>query len=160
AVAMLVGAAGGLVNASLTLAGRVHPIVVTLGAMSVYRGLTRWWMRQDIQIPGVMRNVLFGEGQTAPPVVWLGTGFFLLLGVILTRTEFGRSLFAVGGNATAARKVGLNRSRVWLKAFTVQGALAGLAGILYLARSGSLQSTSYDDKTLQAISAAVVGGVA
>jgi rhamnose transport system permease protein len=160
AVALLVGAGGGFVNAGLAHLGRIHPIVVTLGTMSVFRGLTRWWMQQDIQIPGATRNVLFGEGQAAPPVVWLGAGFFMLLALMLNRTMFGRSLFAVGGNAAAARRVGLSPARVCLKVFTLQGALAGLAGILFLARSGSLQTTSYEDKTLQATSAAVVGGVA
>jgi rhamnose transport system permease protein len=160
AVALLVGAGGGFLNAAMAHLGRIHPIVVTLGTMSVYRGLTRWWMRQDIQIPGATRKVLFGEGDAAPPVVWLGVALFVLLAVMLHQTMFGRSLFAVGGNPHAAQRVGLAPARVWLKAFTLQGALAGLAGILFLARSGSLQTTSYEDKTLQAISAAVVGGVA
>ena len=159
-VAVLVGAAGGALNATITWLGRVHPIVVTLGTMSVFRGLTLWWMRENLQISGDARNVLFGEGRALPAVVWLGGGFFILLGIALERTLFGRSLFAVGGNPAAARRVGLSPALVWLKAYAIQGALAGLAGILYLARSGGLQPTSYEEKTLEAISAAVVGGVA
>jgi len=160
AVAVLVGTVGGAINAGLTLLGRVHPIVVTLGTMSVFRGLTLWWMRENITIAGSARNSLFGEGAVLPPIVWIGVGCFILLGVMLERTLFGRSLFAVGGNPAAARRVGISPARVWLKAYSSQGALAGLAGILYLARSGGLQPTSYEEKTLEAISAAVVGGVA
>ncbi len=159
-VALLVGTAGGALNAGLTLLGRVHPIVVTLGTMSVFRGLTLWWMRENITISGASRNLLFGEGQAMPPIVWVGIGGFILLGVVLERTLFGRSLFAVGGNPAAARRVGISPAAVWLKAYCLQGALAGLAGILYLARSGGLQPTSYEEKTLEAISAAVVGGIA
>lgn len=159
-LAIGVGALGGALNAGVTLVGRVHPIVVTLGAMSVYRGLTLWWLERNILIPGQARNILFGEGQFLPPVLWLGAGFFVFLGVVLNRTVFGRWLVAVGGNAAAARRVGIRTSLVWLGAFSAQGALAGLAGVIYLARSGNLQPTSYEDKTLEAVAAAVVGGVA
>lgn len=72
----------------------------------------------------------------------------------------GRELYALGSNPRAAHRVGIHRAGVWLRAFTLQGALVGLAGVLYLARSGSLQPTSHEDRTLQAIAAAVVGGVA
>ncbi len=160
ALAILIGAAGGLTNALLAYGGRIHPIVVTLGTMSVYRGLTRWWLPQDIHIPGSARGVLFGEAEAVPPLIWLGLGSWLILTWVLSHTLFGRSLFAVGSRPETARRLGLRPARIALAAYTIQGALAGLAGILFLARSGSLQPTSYDDKTLQAISAVVVGGVA
>jgi rhamnose transport system permease protein len=80
--------------------------------------------------------------------------------LLLNYTVPGRKLYALGSNPSAAHRVGIERSGVWLGAFTVQGVLVGLAGLLYLARSGGLQRTSYDEKTLQAIAAAVVGGIA
>lgn len=159
-VALLIGAGGGLFNAGLTLAGRVHPIVVTLGTMSVYRGLTRWWMVTDVQIPGVARQTFTDDLLGVPIVVWLGVAMFLWLGAGLRQTIPGRYLYAVGGNPQAATRVGIRRSWVWLGAFGLQGAMAGLAGMLYLGRSGSLQSTAYEEKTLEAIAAAMVGGVA
>ena len=159
-LALLVGAAGGLVNALLTLAGGVHPIVVTLGTLSVYRGMTLWWLKQDVQVPGTAREVLTGPLAGVPVVVWLGLGLAVLAGLFLRRTAPGRELYAVGSNPAAAARAGVSLSRAWLTAFTLQGALAGLAGLLYLARSGQLQSDSYEDKTLEAIAAAVVGGVA
>lgn len=160
ALAVLVGTTGGLTNALLAYGGRIHPIVVTLGTMSVYRGLTRWWLPQDIHIPGSARNALFGEGDVLPPVIWFGLGGWLALSGFLSNSLFGRRLFAVGGRPEAARRLGLSPTRTAVAAYALQGAFAGLGGILFLARSGSLQPTSYEDKTLQAISAVVVGGVA
>jgi ribose/xylose/arabinose/galactoside ABC-type transport system permease subunit len=157
---LLIGAAGGLVNALLTLVGRVHPIVVTLGTLSVYRGMTLAWLKQDVQVPGTAREALTGPVAGLPVVVWLGLGLAVLAGLFLRRTVPGRELYAVGSNPGAAARAGVSLPRAWLTAFALQGALAGLAGLLYLARSGQLQSDSYEDKTLEAIAAAVVGGVA
>jgi ribose/xylose/arabinose/galactoside ABC-type transport system permease subunit len=159
-VAVLVGGAGGLLNAALTLLGRVHPIVVTLGTLSLYRGLTLWWLQSDIQITGDERAPFLGSVGGLPGFAWLGIALALTLAVVLGRTAFGRQLYAVGSNPSAARRVGLSLPRVWLAAFTLQGMLAGLAGLLYLARSGNLQPVSYEGSTLEAIGAAVVGGVA
>jgi ABC-type sugar transport system ATPase subunit/ribose/xylose/arabinose/galactoside ABC-type transport system permease subunit len=159
-VAMLVGGAGGLGNAALTLLGRVHPIVVTLGTLSLYRGLTLWWLGSDVQIDGAARAPLLASLLSLPLLAWLGLALALALAVGLRRTAFGRQLYAVGSNPAAARRVGVSVARVWLAAFTLQGMLAGLAGLLYLARSGNLQPVSYEGSTLEAIGAAVVGGVA
>jgi ABC-type sugar transport system ATPase subunit/ribose/xylose/arabinose/galactoside ABC-type transport system permease subunit len=160
AAALLVGATGGLLNAALALAGRVHPIVVTLGTMSVYRGLTLWWLAQDVQVPGRSRDWLFAEVGGLPVITWSGLAVLAATWLLLTRTLTGRELYALGSNPAAAHRVGIHRTRVWLTAFTLQGGLAGFAGLVYLARSGNLQPTSYEDKTLEAIAAAVVGGVA
>jgi rhamnose transport system ATP-binding protein len=159
-IAVATGAACGLTNAVLSLVGRVHPIVVTLGTLSLYRGLLRWWLEQDLQIPLSRRELLVEPWAGLPLTVWLGLGAAVLVGLFLHRTVAGRHLYAVGSNPAAARRAGVSLARGWLVAFTLEGALAGLAGLLYLARSGSLQPVSYEDMTLEAIAAAVVGGVA
>ncbi len=159
-LAVSIGALGGLVNAAISLAGRVHPIVVTLGTLSLYRGLTQWWLEQDVQIPGSSRDVFLDPFLRLPRLVWLGLGIAAAVALFLARTVPGRHLYAVGSNPAAAARVGISRARVWLLAFTLQGMLAGLAGLLYLARSGQVQAISYEDKTLEAVAAAVVGGVA
>jgi ABC-type sugar transport system ATPase subunit/ribose/xylose/arabinose/galactoside ABC-type transport system permease subunit len=159
-VAVLVGGACGLANAVLTLAGRVHPIVITLGTLSFYRGLLLWRLDQDLQIPSSLRAALIDARAGLPPLAWLGLATAVLAAAFLRRTVAGRELYAVGSNAAAAHRAGISKARAWMLAFTLQGALAGLAGMLYLARSGSLQPVSYEDKTLDAIAAAVVGGVA
>ncbi len=160
AVALGVGGAGGLLNAGLSLAGRVHPVVVTLGTMSLYRGLTLWWLGQDVQVPGAARDWLYAEAGGVPLIAWPGLALAVLAALALNFTVPGREVYALGSNPAAAHRAGIDRPRVWLRAFAAQGLLTGLAGLLYLARSGSLQPTSYEDKTLEAIAAAVVGGVA
>jgi ABC-type sugar transport system ATPase subunit/ribose/xylose/arabinose/galactoside ABC-type transport system permease subunit len=159
-LAITLGGAGGAVNAGLSFVGRVHPIVVTLGTMSVYRGLTLWWLGQDVQIAGDRRAWAMASWLGVPIVAWLGLGLLLVAALWLGRTVSGRELYALGSNPRAAHRVGIRAARVWLRAFTLQGMLVGLAGLLYLARSGSVQPTSHEDRTLEAIAAAVVGGVA
>jgi rhamnose transport system permease protein len=155
-----VGGLGGFLNAAVSLLGRVHPIVVTLGTLSLYRGLALWLLKEDVQIPGAARNLFVEPLAGLPLLVWLGLGVALLAGVFLRCSVLGRQMYAVGSNPTAAVRAGISLSRTWVAAFTLQGMLAGLAGLLYLTRSGQLQAVSYEDTTLQAIAAAVVGGVA
>jgi ABC-type sugar transport system ATPase subunit/ribose/xylose/arabinose/galactoside ABC-type transport system permease subunit len=159
-VGVLVGGMGGFVNAAVSLVGRVHPIVVTLGTLSLYRGMALWRLKQDVQIPGAARDVFVEPVAGLPLLVWIGLGLAVAMGLFLQRSVIGRQIYAVGSNPTAAARAGISRSRTWLMAFTLQGMLAGLAGLLYLTRSGQLQAVSYEDTTLQAIAAAVVGGVA
>jgi ABC-type sugar transport system ATPase subunit/ribose/xylose/arabinose/galactoside ABC-type transport system permease subunit len=158
--ALVLGAAGGMLNATVSLVGRVHPIVVTLGTLSLYRGLTLWWLKEDVQIPNELRSGVFAEALGLPLIVWAALVLAIVGWLVLNGHIWGRELYALGGNQFAAKRVGISKARVWLRAFTMQGLLAGLAGLLLLARSGSLQPTSYEDKTLEAIVAAVVGGVA
>jgi ribose/xylose/arabinose/galactoside ABC-type transport system permease subunit len=155
-----VGAAGGALNATLSLVGRVHPIVITLGTMSVYRGLALWWLGQDVQIGLDRRAWAMADLLGVPVVAWLGLLLAVFTAAWLQQTVSGRELYALGSNPRAAHRVGIRPARVWLTAFTLEGVLAGLAGLLYLARSGSIQPTSHEDRTLEAIAAAVVGGVA
>jgi rhamnose transport system permease protein len=160
AVAMLVGAAGGALNALLSTLGRVHPIVITLGTLSLYRGLTHWRLQKNLLLSNDVRAGFLSEWLGLPVLAWVGIAVLVLFVVLLRWSAWGRSLYAVGSNPVVARRAGLERWRVWLTAFTVQGMLLGLAGVLYLANSGELQSTGHEDKTLAAIAASVVGGVA
>src|SRR5439155_17160171 len=97
-----------------------------------------------------------GVGQ----IEWVGLALAVLAWLVLNGTVPGREVYAGGSNPAAAHRIGIERGRVWLKAFTVQGVLAGLAGLLFLGVSGNQQSGSFDDKALEAIAAAVVVGVA
>jgi rhamnose transport system permease protein len=159
-LAILIGGVGGLLNASLSLAGKVHPIVITLGTLTLYRGLIAWWMSENLGIPLGLRKWLVDPVFGLPAGAWAGAALLLLAAAFLNYTVSGREFYALGSNPAAAHRVGIERGRVWLKAFTLQGMLAGLAAFLYLARSGGLERNSFDDTTLQAIAAAVVGGVA
>jgi ABC-type sugar transport system ATPase subunit/ribose/xylose/arabinose/galactoside ABC-type transport system permease subunit len=161
AVAIGIGATAGVLNATLTLVGRVHPIVITLGTMSLYRGAAVWWLHeQDVLISGQDRSLFTTPVLGLSPVVWLAGIVALALALFLARTVPGRHLVALGSNPVAARRIGLSRARTWLLAFGLQGALLGLAALCYLGRSGGLQQVGHEDRTLEALAAAVVGGVA
>ncbi|MEV0634972.1 sugar ABC transporter permease [Streptomyces sp. NPDC050619] len=86
-------------------------------------------------------------------------GLVLVMNYVLTRTKFGRSLYAVGGNAEASRRAGINVRRVYTSAFVMCSALAAVGGILAASRlAAANQSTGTGDVNLNAIAAAVIGG--
>ncbi|MEX0675543.1 MAG: ATP-binding cassette domain-containing protein [Pirellulales bacterium] len=159
--ALAAGTAGGVCNAALSLAGRVHPIVVTLGTMTIYRGLL-------ISLSG-------GETITQLPpsfVAWSNAKFLGINGSValcgatvlavyvwLSHLRSGRHLMALGSSASAARLVGISKARVWLAAFAAGGLLTALAGLVELSQTGSMQSGMGTGYELQAIAAAVIGGV-
>jgi ABC-type sugar transport system ATPase subunit/ribose/xylose/arabinose/galactoside ABC-type transport system permease subunit len=162
AVGVCVGLAGGLLNAGLALGGRIHPIVVTLGTATIYRGLLVTLTGGDTiaDLPPE-----FGKLATAR---WLGLNGSVLLLLLVSlamyvlwqQTRAGRHLFALGSSPTAARLVGISARRSWLLAFGCAGTLAGMAGMLELARNGSMQSGMGTGYELRAIAAAVIGGTA
>jgi ribose/xylose/arabinose/galactoside ABC-type transport system permease subunit/ABC-type multidrug transport system ATPase subunit len=159
--ALATGAAGGLCNAALSLAGRVHPIVVTLGTMTIYRGLLIGLSGGETigGLPPAFvawsnRQILGMNGSTA-----VGGAAVVAVYVWLARLRSGRHLVALGSSPAAARLVGISRWRVWLAAFGAGGLLAALAGLVELSQTGSMQSGMGAGYELQAIAAAVIGGV-
>jgi rhamnose transport system ATP-binding protein len=156
------GTAAGALNAGLVLAGNVNPIVVTLGTLSVYRGLTLLLIgrRAIHDVPASFRAPVQWTPLGVPAVVWLVLFVLAAAWLVLGWTVPGRQVFALGSNPAAARRAGIHRGRVWLAVFAVQGFLAGLAGLLALGMAGHLQATDFGEMTLDAIGVAVVGGIA
>jgi rhamnose transport system ATP-binding protein len=152
----------GATNAAVTLAGRVHPIVVTLGTMSLYRGLVLLLIgSEDIRIvPEAFRASIQAAPLGVPSIVWLALTTATLAWFLLGWTVPGRQAIAFGSNPTAAQRTGIRRSRVWLAVFALEGLLAGVVGLISLGMTGNLQGTDHDEKTLEAIGVAVVGGIA
>lgn len=159
--ALATGTAGGLCNATLALVGRIHPIVVTLGTMTVYRGLliSLTGGQTITQLPagfiGWSNARVFGINGSVALCAVTVAAVYLWLG----HFRSGRHLVALGASPSAARLVGISRWRVWLAAFGAGGLLAALAGLVELSQTGSLQSGMGTGYELQAIAAAVVGGV-
>lgn len=162
AVGLVTGAVGGALNASLALVGRVHPIVVTLATMTIFRGVL-------ILITGgdVVTGLPPGFGQLATTrvaglqgAVWLALLCVVLTGGWLNQWTSGRELYAVGSSERAAWLAGIRKGAVWMRAFTGGGLAAGLAGLVELAMTGSMQSRLGVGYELRAIAAAVIGGVA
>jgi rhamnose transport system ATP-binding protein len=160
--ALLVGAAAGATNAALTLAARVHPIVITLGTVSLYRGLTIRLVgaRAIDDVPDAFRTPWLAAPLGVPAGVWLAVIAVAVAWWVLGTTVAGRSVVALGSNPRAAERVGISRSRTWLVVFALQGLLAALAGLQAMAATAHLQARDFEETTLEAIGVAVVGGIA
>ncbi|QDU59209.1 Ribose import ATP-binding protein RbsA [Planctomycetes bacterium Pan216] len=161
-MALATGFAGGCLNATLSLLGRIHPIVVTLGTMTLFRGLLQLLTggRALTNIPPAFESLVTGRLLGVEGAIVIMALVATLTGCWLQHTKSGRSLYAIGSSRTAARVVGLSRWRLWLLAFGAGGLCAGLAGLMELAQTGTMQTRLGMGYELRAIAAAVVGGVA
>ena len=152
----------GLVNGGMSVALKVHPFIITLGTMAIYRGVA-FVLTHGLSIGG------FPEGfrsavkwTTAGGLTLAPLGAMVLVAVVgglwLTRTVPGRRIYAVGGNETASRFSGIQTGRVKLGVFAVSGLTAGVAALLSLGYYGSATSADGNGYELNVIAAAVVGG--
>lgn len=166
--AVAVGALLGCVNGFLVTVGQVPSIIATLGTLSIFRsmltthaggktistGSLPTWL---VDLP---RSTVFTVGQYEVRTMFvLAAVIVVILHLALGYTRPGRHLYAIGSNPDAARQAGLNERRLQLVAFAACGALAGLAGFLYVGRFGNINVTAGSGLELAAIAAAVVGGV-
>lgn len=159
-LSMAVGGLLGAINGVLVGWLGVHSIVVTLGTLSIYRGLMIVGT-QGIWITGLPKSFRFlGEGSVGPLPASL-----LLLGVVaavfwvfLYQLRAGRQLFLLGSNPEAARLAGTSVATVQLQAFALSGAMVGLAGVIFAGRFGGVESNTGQGFELTVISAVVLGG--
>lgn len=161
AVAILVvGGIVGFLSGLIRVAFEVPSFIVTLGFFSILRGLAQ--MLTDavpIRIASAGFNS-WGNGDIlgVPVPALIMFAFLAACWFVLTRTTFGRSVFAVGGNADAARLSGINVNRVRVLVFVMTGVAAALAGILISAQLSSGDSTIGAGAEFTAISAVIIGG--
>ena len=162
-VAIGAGALLGLVNGLVVVVCNLPSIIVTLGTLSLYRGLL-FIVSGARQIdPNQIPTELIGMAQTSPVgVPWIVLiAFFVavLADLLLTHSRVGREIYALGSNPAAARLRGIAVGRVTLLVFTLSGAAAGLSGILYAARFGyvnpGITGVGFE---LTVIAAVVIGG--
>ena len=167
---LVAGLIAGLVNGSIVTFLRVNPIIATLGTFAAFRGIAFLIAPNGYPV---------GVG-AHPTFTWLGSGRFLqsdafvgipvilvilivvaVLGhILMNYTDLGRSIYALGGNATAARLAGINLTRVRLLIYAFSGTLAGLGGVLLAARTTSGAPLNGQGMELQAITAVFLGGAA
>lgn len=163
ALSLGVGLALGAVNAALIAWLAVPPIVVTLGTMSIYRGLVflvsggAWVNAHELG----ERFVSFPNERLAGLThsVWIA---LLVVGadvVFLHHLRKGRELYALGGNPAGARYVGIDAGKVQLLVYLTTGALAGLSGYLWVARYAVAYTETALGFEMQTIAACVIGGV-
>jgi len=157
-----IGAAMGAVNGVLVGALGLPSIIVTLAMLVAWRDGLRW-VTEGAWIQGLPADFQWlGLGQRAGQIaiVAIALGVLALGAWALRHLRAGRSLYAVGSDAEAARLAGIEPSRVVLAVFVVMGALSGLAALLNAVRFSSIPSNMGLGLELQAIAAVVVGGTA
>ena len=163
ALAMLLGAALGAINGLLVWQLTIPPIVVTLGTMTVYRGLIfvlsgGAWINAHQMSDGFKafpRAALLG----LPVLSWIAVITVIVMSVVLARTPIGRAFYAVGCNPTAAVYAGLDVGRTRFAAFALAGASAGLSGYLWVSRYAVAYVDIAGGFELQVIAACVIGGI-
>jgi ABC-type sugar transport system ATPase subunit/ribose/xylose/arabinose/galactoside ABC-type transport system permease subunit len=161
-LAIGVGAALGTLNAAASLLGHIHPIVVTLATLGIYRGLMRVVTKERrIQdFPETFRALTEGWWLGVRPLIWYAVAAVLLGTVFLRYTRTGRSILAVGDSPTAAQIIGLSKTKLQLLAFAISGGLTGLAGAFWASSYNIVDTYTAEGFELKAIAAAVVGGCA
>lgn len=164
ALCMLFGAALGLVNGLLVAWGKVPALVITLGTLYIYRGVFLTWAGSNrinaSDLPADFLNLGTKQLLSIPVLTIIAAAVLVVVGYVLHTARSGRELYAIGSDPDAARLYGLPVGRRVLVAFVVSGALAGLAGVIYDARYGTVSSGAGAGMELQAVGAAVIGGVA
>ena len=152
----------GLANGGMVVALRVHPFIITLGTMAIYRGLAFVITKgQSIgEFPAPFRQ--FVQWETTGGLTLVPLAVMVLVAFVgwtyLARTVTGRHLYAVGGNELASRYSGIRVERVKLRVFLYSGLTAGIAALLALGYYGSASSGDGSGYELDVIAAAVVGG--
>lgn len=161
---VLTGALLGLVNGLLVGFGRVPALVITLGTLYIYRGVVLSWAGSDrinpSDLPDAFSNLGTKTILTIPVLFIVAMAVVVAVGYYLHTARGGRELYAIGSDPDAAVLYGLNVRRRVVGAFVLSGALAGLAGVVFAARYGSVSSGAGTGIELQAVAAVVVGGVA
>jgi rhamnose transport system permease protein len=163
-VGIVFGAGCGLVNGALVRFGNVPSLVVTLGTLYVFRGVAYFWAGgQQINADELPQAFLGFGTATVLGIPWLILIALLVVagaGFVLRNYRSGRELYAMGSNPEAARLAGIPVGRRTLVAFVLCGALAGLAGVLFAARFGTIDAAAGTGYELNVVAAVVVGGVA
>ena len=164
AAACGIGMLCGLFNGVIVTFGRVPAIVVTLGTLSVFRGLNSLWaggkqISAD-KVPQAWLDMTSARVLGIPLVILIAVVILAVAAALLSRTAKGRELFAIGSNPGGAELIGIPAKRRILMAFTIAGILAGFAGALWASRYATVDARVASGYELSVIAAAVVGGVA
>lgn len=159
-VAILVGAIVGMFNGLVICKTDIPPFIVTLASMNIAKGIALVYtqgapircMTDAFKFPGA------GYVGPVPTPVILMLIVFVIAALMINRTQLGRHIYAVGGNAQAAKFSGINVSKVKFIVYTYTGIMAGIAGVVVASRLYSGQPTAGDGAEMDAIAAVVVGG--
>jgi rhamnose transport system permease protein len=163
ALATLLGLIMGVINGLLVWKLGIPAIVVTLGTMSIYRGIifllsNGGWVNSNQMSAGFLglpRASLLG----LPVLSWCAIAALLVVGYFLRYSRTGRALYTAGGNATAAYYTGINTGKMQFVSFCLSGALAGFCGYLWISRFAVAYVDVANGFELQVVAACVIGGI-
>ncbi|MDP9993921.1 ribose transport system permease protein [Variovorax boronicumulans] len=159
---LTVGTAVGVINGALVGYLNVSPLIVTLGALNVCRGLALVLATDGpiYSFPGWFTDLGASNLLGIPALAWVAIVVFALVGFLLRHTVFGLYVYATGGNATATGLSGISVAKVKMAAFAISGAACGIAGVMLCSRTGGGEPSSGMLYELEAIAAVVLGGAA
>ena len=158
--AIACAAACGFFNGLLITRVRVPPLIMTLATLALYRGLAEG-ISEARSVRGYPEwFFMLGQGEVlgVPTQLWLLLVAVVVFWVILARTTFGRSLYAIGHNETAARYSAIKVDRIKLVIYTLSGLMAGIAGAIFVSRVSTTRSDMGTGLELDVIAAVVLGG--
>ncbi|MGW3043017.1 ABC transporter permease [Kitasatospora sp. NPDC001159] len=158
---LLIGALIGAVNGFLILKLRLNGFIVTLGALTLLRGLQVAVSQGQsiVNLPDSFRYLGAASWLGIPAAIWICGLLFLVGGSALAWLRHGRALYAIGGNAEAARAAGIRVDRITWTVLVLGGVLAAFAGILYTGHYGSISADQGNGWIFQVFAATVIGGV-
>ncbi len=158
----------GLINALLVNEFNMQPFIATMATSIVFKGLFMWtsWDFENKMAPSIVVKSPFtdflGTYQLfgfIPITIVLMIVLFVIYGIMLKKTQFGAQVYLVGGNPMAARLSGLNPKRISYIMFANSGVLAGLSGIIFVARTGNANQLMLSNNMFTGLIAAMLGGI-
>lgn len=169
---LAVGALAGFLNGFVSTKLRIQPFIVTLAMMSIARGIASLladgyaipmaYGDEEGLAPPLFRRLFGGNvelfGFNIPVQVFYFVAVAIIASFVLNRTRFGRHIYAVGGNETAARLSGVNTDRIKIAVYVITGCLVALAGSLHTALVSQGSHIDGEGYELNAIAAVVIGG--
>lgn len=160
-ITLVLGALIGLFNAWMVNRIRLQPFIATLVSQTIIRGFA--YIICDGKPVAIKNQTYIALGKARfigiPISVWIMLLAMITFGLILSRTRFGRSVYAIGGNPQAARLAGINPKRVITIMFILMGVLSAIGGIVFSSRMHSGQPAANINLEFDAITGAVLGGV-
>ncbi|MGV9344998.1 ABC transporter permease [Streptomyces spiralis] len=158
---LLAGAAVGAFNGVLVVRFRLNAFIVTLAMLIVLRGLLVGATKGKtlFGMPDAFYSLATTTFLTIPLSVWLAAVAFAVTGLLLKYHRVGRALYAIGGNADAARAAGIRVERVVLGVYVVAGVLASVGGIMQTGYVGAISANQGQNMIFTVFAAAVIGGI-
>jgi ribose/xylose/arabinose/galactoside ABC-type transport system permease subunit len=159
-LAVAVGLAIGCVNGFLIGVSRVHPIIITLGTMNIFRTMTLYvlggqWL---FDMPDTLRVLGSWRPLHIPLAFWIVAVMGVLMHIYMTRYPGGRAVYAIGSNVEAAKLAGIRVAKTSFLLYAFLGVLVGLGAMVYIGRTGVVQNNSLTGFEMSVISAVILGG--